>query len=90
MMKRILVGGLLLILVCVAPAAAQTIDFDALTVADLNTAFDSGKLTSEQLVQLCLARIKAFDRQGPSIHAIITLNPKALETARAQDRPAAR
>ena len=64
---------------------AQTVDFDALTIADINTAFDSGKLTSEQLVQLSLARIKAYDRQGPMLHAIITLNPKALETARALD-----
>src|SRR4029077_20326323 len=41
--------------------------------------------TAEKLVQLCLARIDAYDRKGPSLHAVMTLNPKALETARALD-----
>src|SRR5262245_52665392 len=65
--------------------AAKTIELDAATVADINAAFDAGTLTAEQLVQLCLARIAAFDKKGPSLHAVITLNPKAVETARALD-----
>ena len=85
-MKRFLRACLLVCFVAAAPVVrAQTIEFDALTVAEINVAFDSGKLTSEQLVQLCLARIKAYDRQGPSLRAIIALNPKAVETARALD-----
>ena len=72
--------------VMLAPAqAAKTVDFDALTIADINRAFDSGALTAEKLVQLCLARIQAYDRQGPSLHAVLTLNPKALDVARALD-----
>jgi len=65
--------------------AARTVDFDALTIADIGHAFESGALTSETLVQLCLARIQAYDRQGPSLRAVLTLNPKALDTARALD-----
>src|SRR5262249_50797051 len=42
-------------------------------------------LTAEKLVQMCLARIQAYDRQVPSLHAIMTLNQKALETTRALD-----
>src|SRR6202043_4090936 len=61
------------------------VDFDALTIAEINHAFDARPLTSEKLVQLCLARIQAYDRQGPSLHAVMTLNPKALDTARALD-----
>src|SRR5437868_8047927 len=77
---------LLVLLVSAWPtSAAKTIDFDALTIADINRAFDAGALTSERLVQLCLARIEAYDRQGPSVHAVLTLNPKALETARGLD-----
>lgn len=68
-----------------ASAATRTIDLDAATIADLNAAFDAGTLTAEKLVQICLARIQAYDRQGPSLRAVITLNPKALETARALD-----
>jgi amidase len=68
-----------------APAFAKSIEFDSATIADLNAAFDAGTLTSEALVQICLARIAALDRQGPALHAVMTLNPKALETARALD-----
>ncbi len=75
-----------LVVAALTPArAAKTVEFDALTIADINHAFDSGALTSEKLVQLCLARIQAYDRQGPSLRAVLTLNPKALETARALD-----
>ena len=73
------------ILVALAPVLAKTIDIDAATIAQLNAAFDAGTLTSEALVQMCLARIAAYDRKGPSLHAVIALNPKALETARALD-----
>src|SRR6266513_1581303 len=68
-----------------APAPARTLDLDSATIADLDAAFDAGSLTSETLVQMCLARIAAYDRRGPSLHAVIALNPKALETARALD-----
>lgn len=80
---------LALLVVCMlgmhAVAAAQTLDLDNATIADLNAAFDRGTLTAERLVQLSLARIDAFDRKGPALRAVITLNPKALDTARALD-----
>jgi amidase len=72
-------------LLALAPAFAKTIDFDAATIADINAAFDAGTLTAESLTQMCLARIAAFDRKGPSLHAVMMLNPKALEQARALD-----
>ena len=65
--------------------APITIPLDAATVADLNAALDAGSLTSEQLVQMFLARIRAYDRQGPSLRALITVNPKAVEIARQLD-----
>src|SRR2546423_5937075 len=80
--------SLVLVLVTVlatASAFGKTIELDSATVAEINAAFDAGTLTAEKLVQLCLARIDAFDRQGPALRAVITLNPKALETARALD-----
>src|ERR1041385_5533636 len=73
------------ILAPLTPAVAKPIDFDNATIAELNAAFNAGTLTAEKLVQLCLARIQAYDHQGPSLNAVITLNPKALETARALD-----
>ena len=68
-----------------AGAAPRTINLDSATIADLNAAFDSGALPSEKLVQLCLARIDAFDKKGPMLNAVIALNPRAIETARALD-----
>ncbi len=65
--------------------AQRAIDLDAATITEINAAFDAGTLSSVQLVTRYLARIAAYDRQGPAIHAVITLNPKALETARALD-----
>ena len=87
-MKRHLWLVLLAVALCSSTSptsAARTVDFDTLTIADINRAFDAGALTSEKLVQLCLARIDAYDRKGPSLRAVLTLNPKALETARALD-----
>ena len=80
-------GALLLALGLTIPtlSAQKSLDLDAVTIADVNAAFASGTLTSERLTQMFLARIEAYDRQGPSLRAIITVNPRALETARAMD-----
>lgn len=80
-------GVLLLAGVLAAPAlfAQQAIGLDAATIAEVNAAFAKGTLTSERLTQMFLSRIDAFDRKGPTLGAIITVNPKALEVARAMD-----
>jgi amidase len=84
--RSLLIPVSIMVALTLAPThAARTVEFDALTIADIGQAFDSGALTSERLVQLCLARIQAYDRQGPSLRAVLTLNPKALDTARALD-----
>jgi len=67
------------------PAAAATFDLATATIADIQAAIDSGALSSEKLVQLYLNRIAAYDQQGPKLNALITINPKALELARALD-----
>ena len=65
--------------------AAKAVEYDQATIADLSAAMTAGTLTSEKLVQLCLARIDAFDRKGPSLHAVMALNPHAIEQAKALD-----
>lgn len=67
-------------------AWAAKIALDTATISDIDAAFKEGSLTSEQLVKLYLARISAYDKKGPTINAVITLNPKALEIARTLDR----
>lgn len=51
------------------------------TIDDIHSAYKSGDLTCRQLVQMYLDRIAAFDKKGPAINAIITINSKALEEA---------
>ena len=51
------------------------------SIEDIHNAYQSGELTSRQLVQLYLDRIEAYDKNGPNINSIITLNPRALEEA---------
>jgi amidase len=62
-----------------------TFDLQTATVADINAAIDAGALSSEKLVRLYLNRIEAYDKKGPKINSVITLNPKALEEARSLD-----
>lgn len=67
-------------------AGAATFDLQTATIEDINKAFDAGALTSEKLLQLYLNRIEAYDKKGPKINSIITLQPQALELARALDQ----
>src|ERR1051325_6628464 len=69
----------------VSAIRAATFELETATIAELNAAFDAGALTSEKLVQLYLARIEAYDQQGPKLNTVLTLAKDALEQARALD-----
>lgn len=60
------------------------------TIAQLRTALDKGTVTSEQLVRSYLARIEAYDNDGPRLNAVVVANPHALTEARASDARRAR
>src|SRR5688572_10298492 len=64
---------------------AAPLDLSTATVADLTAAFAAGTLTSEKLTAAYLARISAYDKKGPALNTVITLNPKALADAKALD-----
>ena len=51
------------------------------SIDDIQAAYKAGTLTAHQLVQAYLERIDAYDKSGPKINSIITLNPHALEEA---------
>jgi amidase len=68
-----------------ATANAAEFDLASATIADLDSAFAKGTLTAEKLTELYLARIAAYDKQGPAINAIIFPNPNALAEAKALD-----
>jgi amidase len=64
-----------------AQNAAAPFQIVETSIDDVHAAFRSGKLTAHQLVQGYLDRIDAYDKRGPAINSIITLNPRALEDA---------
>lgn len=68
--------------------SATSNDFDPFekTIKEINQALDNHQITSEQLVQFYLERIKAYDKKGPMINSIITLNSRVLEQARLLDK----
>ena len=59
----------------------QPFSVEETSIAGIHAAYESGQLTSRQLVQLYLDRIEAYDKNGPRINSIITVNPEALEEA---------
>ena len=73
----------------VVPAVAQpsrSIEVTEASISELQAALASGKVTSRQLVASYLARIAAYDQQGPALNSIVTLNPAALAQADALDK----
>ncbi|MCR6652611.1 MAG: amidase family protein [Cellvibrionaceae bacterium] len=72
-------------LMMIHTAHAETLNLHTATIADINKAFDSGKLSSEKLVSVYLKRIEAYDKKGPVINSVIYLNPEAMALAKTLD-----
>ncbi|MEZ5490175.1 MAG: amidase family protein [Gammaproteobacteria bacterium] len=70
---------------CSGLSLAAELQLTDATIADLNAAMDAGTLNSVQLVEMFQSRIAAYDKQGPAINAVLTLNPDALDQARLLD-----
>jgi len=65
------------------PLHAQAFAVEETTIAQVHEAFRSGDLTCEGLVESYLARVDAYDKQGPRLNSIAVVNPPPLEEARA-------
>ena len=48
------------------------------TIDDIHAGYKTGQLTCRQVVQMYLDRIEAFDKSGPNLNALITVNAEAL------------
>ena len=68
------------------PALGQNFRILEASIDEIHQAFDIGDLSCVELVEGYLDRIERFDRQGPAIHAVQTVNPEALGRARELDR----
>jgi amidase len=47
-------------------------------ISELQSMMTAGELTARRLVELCLERIDAIDRNGPKLNSVIETNPDAL------------
>lgn len=56
------------------------------TIDELQQRMDNGEVTARELVLLYLDRIARFDQSGPTLNAVLEVNPDALHIADALDR----
>src|SRR5277367_4230628 len=61
-----------------APAAFHVLEA---TIDDVHAAIRSGRTTCRELVELYLKRIAAYDKSGPHLNAVQSINPNALQEA---------
>lgn len=71
-----------------AQQGRPTRDFEIIeaSVDDIQDAYKADRLSARELVRRYLDRIDAYDKKGPAINSIITLNPSALEDADRLDK----
>jgi amidase len=55
------------------------------SLPEIAASLAAGEITSEALVTSYLARIDTIDRSGPTLQSVLTVNPAALDAARASD-----
>jgi len=60
---------------------AQPFQIVETSIDDIHAAIKAGRLTVRQLVQGYLDRIETYDKRGPNINSVITINPDALAEA---------
>jgi len=80
---------LLLAGVLVLPGAGQAqapFRVEETTIAEVHAAFRAGTLTCRAVVEAYLARIQAYDRNGPALNSLVVVNPAALTVADSLDR----
>jgi amidase len=54
-------------------------------LATLQSDLSAGRVTSQKLVELYLARIRDIDQSGPALRSVLAVNPRAAEDARRLD-----
>lgn len=65
---------------------AELFPVEEIDIATLHAAYKAHKVTVREVVQAHLARIEAYDQQGPTLNSIINVNARALSEADALDR----
>src|SRR5262245_12069667 len=80
-MRRSAAAGVVALTLATVLAGQSRFQVVEKTIDDIHASMKSGNLTARQLIQAYLHRIDAFDKKGPAINCIITLNSQALDEA---------
>lgn len=79
-------GAIYLMFIWAFPCFGQTLfPVEEISVEALHSAYRSGSTTAAEVIEVSLARIEAYDKKGPYLNSVITLNDHALAVAREQD-----
>jgi Asp-tRNA(Asn)/Glu-tRNA(Gln) amidotransferase A subunit family amidase len=78
------------LIVLIAALQASAFEVREATIADIHAALRAHRITCVELVRKYLNRIDAYDKRGPAINAIVIVNARALDEAKAIDVEIAR
>jgi amidase len=65
---------------------SEDFELQEVTILQLQQLLQTGRYSSEKLVDLYLGRIRDIDKSGPALNSIIEVNPDAREIARQLDQ----
>jgi amidase len=85
-MKRLIATAVAATILVLGCSGETPRNYDEHDISTLQRLMERGDLTARGLVEYYLNKIDATDRNGPSLNAIIELNPDALDIADALDR----
>ena len=71
----------LLFLLTTQSQAQSAFEVTEASISEIQSALEGGQVTSVELVEAYLARIDAYDKQGPGLNSIMRVNPQAREQA---------
>ncbi|HJU65327.1 MAG TPA: amidase family protein, partial [Gemmatimonadaceae bacterium] len=91
MIRAAMAGSVALLAACVSSgtrAGSQPsggFQLEETTIAQVHSAMRAGTLDCRALVQGYLARMEAYDKNGPALNALVVVNPDALRVADSLD-----
>lgn len=83
--RSVLFAGALAVFAMRASAAAEPVFHEEMTIAEIEQGIGAHRFTCTQLIDYYLKRIERFDKSGPAINAILTLNEGARDEAKQLD-----
>src|SRR5262245_39973696 len=78
---RLLPALVMMLLGSIGPSNAQSFQLMDATIDDVKAALSSKQITCRALVEQYIGRIEAYDKRGPALNAVQTINRRAVDEA---------